>query len=184
MKVRKRRKERGKKEAKHRFAEAFDLNYDVIFRYLRRRVDQELAADLTAETFSTALKEFDRFDPDRGNVRAWLFGIAANKMRHEARREERELRAYARTGVDPVVVDPMVESDRRLDAERQRRELAEGLASLDEADREALLLFSWSDLSYPEIAEALQIPLGTVKSRIARARRTLRQCLDEERSYG
>lgn len=180
MKEREQQAKREPGAANARFAEAFDQNYDLIFRYLRRRLPAELAADLTAETFSTALREFDRFDPDRGSVRAWLFGIAANTMRHEARREKRELKAYARTGVDPVVADPMAETDRRLDAESRQRDLARGLSSLGTDDREALLLLSWGELSYPEISEALGVPIGTVKSRIARARKRLRACLGED----
>ncbi|MDQ5894847.1 MAG: hypothetical protein QG596_1108 [Actinomycetota bacterium] len=161
------------------FREAFEQNYDLIFRYLRRRVNEQLAADLTAETFATALREFRQFDPDRGNVRAWLFGIATNQMRREVRREKRELRAYARSGVDPIAADPMLDADQRVDAQELQRALARGLASLAEDDRDALLLLSWGELSYLEIAEAQGVPVGTVKSRISRARRHLRGSLGQ-----
>lgn len=162
------------------FEQVFDQNYDVIFRYLRRRVNEQLAADLTAETFATALKEFRRFDPELGSPRAWLFGIATNHMRKESRREIRELRAYARSGIDPVAADPMQEADQRLDAQQLERDLARGLASLKADDRDALLLLSWGELSYPEIAEAQDVPVGTVKSRISRARRHLRAALGDD----
>lgn len=162
------------------FEDAFQQNYDLIFRYLRRRVDEHLAADLTAETFSTALSEFDRFDPDRGSVRAWLFGIATNHLRRESRREIRELRAYARTGVDPIDVDPMSDADERVDAQELQRSIAGGLASLNRDDRDALLLLCWGELSYPEIAEAQGVALGTVKSRIARARHRLKVSMREQ----
>jgi RNA polymerase sigma-70 factor (ECF subfamily) len=159
------------------FEEAFDQHYELIFRYLRRRTNSELASDLTAETFFIALRDLDKFDPERGNIRAWLFGIASNQMKREKRREKRELRAFARTGVDLASSDSTAESDRRLDARSHQRELAAGLASLKTGDREALLLYCWADLNYAEIAEALGIPDGTVKSRIARARRKLRKHL-------
>lgn len=175
----------GSRPVKTEFEEAFNQNYELIFRYLRRRVDEDLAADLTAETFSTALGVFDRFDPDRGNVRAWLFGIATNQLRRETRREIRELRAYARSGVDPIAADPMSDADERADAQQLRRGLARGLASLNNEDRDALLLFCWGELSYPEIAVAQAVELGTVKSRIARARRQLRTSLGEQEiGYG
>ncbi|OJU95063.1 MAG: hypothetical protein BGO23_07350 [Solirubrobacterales bacterium 67-14] len=159
------------------FEEAFDQHYELIFRYLRRRINSELASDLTAETFFIALRDLDKFDPERGSIRAWLFGIASNQMKREKRREKRELRAFARTGVDPAASDLTADSDRRLDARSHQQELAAGLASLETGDREALLLYSWADLTYEEIAQALGIPVGTVKSRIARARGKLRKHL-------
>jgi len=157
---------------------AFEENHDPIFAFLRRRVGESDAADLTAETFLVALREFDRFDSKQGTIRSWLFGIASNLMRKKARKEQRELRAFARTGIDPLTVDPMVTVDQRVDAEAVKPQLARGLASLSEEDREAILLFCWADLSYTEIAQALDIPLGTVKSRVARARRKLRKSLE------
>jgi len=163
-----------------RFAEVYDQNYDAIFRYLRRRVSSEQAADLTAETFLVALREFEKLDASRGSVRAWLFGISSNLMKREARREKQELRAYARSGIDPLIEDPMSEIDRRLDAEHRHSELAGGLATLAADDREALLLLCWGELSYPEISSALNVPLGTVKSRISRARRHLSSWLTED----
>lgn len=159
------------------FAEVFDQHYPSVCRFLRRRVNAELASDLTAETFLIALKDFDRFDPDRGTYRAWLFGIASNLMRHELRRERRELRAFARSGIDPVASDWTNDSDRRIDAVRQSQRLARGLASLRADDREALLLYCWANLSYPEIGQALGVPPGTVKSRISRARSRMRKAL-------
>lgn len=179
MKRRERKSKRDPESIRERFAEVFDENYDTIYRYLRRRVNAELAADLTAQTFLIALSEFEKFDSARGSVRAWLFGIASNTMKREARRESREFRAYARTGVDRLIEDPLAEVDRRLDARNQQRNLAGGLASLSAKDRESLLLLSWGELNYPEIAEALGVPIGTVKSRIARSRRHLRAYLGE-----
>lgn len=162
------------------FEEAFDQNYELIYRYLRRRVRSELAADLTAETFFVALRDLDKFDPAVGSIRGWLFGIATNHLRRQARSEVRELRAYALSGVDPVAADPMAEADERVDAEKLHRNMAIGLASLNDDDRDALLLLCWGELSYPEIADAQSVALGTVKSRIARARRQLRASLEEQ----
>lgn len=163
-----------------RFAEVFDRHYPVIYRYLRRRIPAGIAEELAAETFLIAFEQRDRFDAERGSLRAWLFGITANLMRHERRREVRELKACRRTGRDRLS-DEFEGVDRRLDAERATPALAAGLAELSSGDREVLLLFTWADLSYEEIATALDIPVGTVRSRLSRSRRRLRERLGTER---
>jgi RNA polymerase sigma-70 factor (ECF subfamily) len=87
------------------------------------------------------------------------------------------LRAYARTGVDPVVADDDATLE-RLDAEARRRVLAAALAELRPHDREILLLHAWAELSDSEIAAALSLPTGTVKSRLHRTRERVRNHLD------
>jgi RNA polymerase sigma factor (sigma-70 family) len=152
------------------FGQVFERHFDVIHRYIARRLGPALADDLAAETFSRAFAQRDRFDTSRCDARPWLFGIAANVLRAHYRTEERALRAYARTGVDPLSLletDAVIE---RVDASAAGPCLAAALASLNSGDREVLLLFAWGDLRYPEIAEALNIPLGTVRSRLHRAR--------------
>ena len=88
------------------------------------------------------------------------------------------LRAYARAGVDPVFADDE-DAVARADAELQQRELADALAELRPEEREVLLLHTWADLSDSEIADALGLPIGTVKSRLSRARDRLRNQLGE-----
>ncbi len=103
-------------------------------------------------------------------MRPWLYGIAANVMRHHWRKESRMLRAYARTGVDPVCAEDEPAED--------TRELAAALAELRRDEREILLLTAWAQLTDVEIAAALDLPIGTVKSRLSRARGKLRNRLD------
>ncbi|MGA7434864.1 MAG: sigma factor, partial [Solirubrobacterales bacterium] len=86
------------------------------------------AEDLAAETFLIALRQASRFDPERGGVRPWLFGVATNLLRREFRRETREFRAYARSGVDPIDEDAIEDADQRMDAQRFQPNLAGGLA--------------------------------------------------------
>lgn len=86
------------------------------------------------------------------------------------------LQAYARTGVDPVLAPEDVTLD-RLDARTQRAALAAALAQLRREECEVLLLHAWVDLSDAEIAESLSLPVGTVKSRLSRAREHLRNRL-------
>jgi RNA polymerase sigma-70 factor (ECF subfamily) len=86
------------------------------------------------------------------------------------------LRAYARTGVDPVFAEDD-EAVERADADTRRRELATALAELRRDEREILLLHAWAELTDSEIADALGVPIGTVKSRLSRAREKLRNQL-------
>jgi RNA polymerase sigma factor (sigma-70 family) len=160
------------------FKEAFEAEFPPLYRYLRRRVGAAAAEDLAATTFATAYASWERYDQTRP-LRPWLYGIAANLVRHHWRDERRMLRAYARTGIDPVRAD---EDDPlgRVDAQTRRRELAAALADLSPDQRELLLLSAWADLSDAEIASARSLPLGTVKSRLHRTRERLRNRLSAE----
>jgi RNA polymerase sigma factor (sigma-70 family) len=159
------------------FEAVFEAEFASLHRYLARRVGPAAADELAAETFAVAFRNWDRVDPAR-SVRPWLYGIAANLMRHHWRKERRMLRAYARTGADPVLaqVDEAVE---RADADAQHRELATALAGLRRDEREILLLHAWAELTDAEIADALDVPVGTVKSRLSRTREKLRNQLTE-----
>lgn len=158
------------------FAEAFRDEYPPLHRYLRRRVGGSLADDLAAETFATAYASWERFDQRRA-LRPWLYGIAANLLRHHWRKERRQLQAYARAGIDPFI-DDLNDSLDRAAADARKRELADALADLRKGERDILLLHAWAGLTDSEIAEALSLPLGTVKSRLHRARMQLRNRLD------
>lgn len=156
-------------EAPEDFAAIFDRHFDAVYAYLQRRIGRDLAEELCAETFLVAFDARERYDPSRGEARPWLLGIATNLLRRHWREEVRELRAYARSAVDPVL-DAFDGVEERLDASGERRRLVEGLAELRGPERDALLLAAWADLSYSEIASALEVPVGTVRSRLSRAR--------------
>ena len=161
-----------------RFGEIFERHYDRVYAYLARRVGREIGSDLAAETFTRAFTLRQRFNTgESSSALPWLFGIATNLLRHHRRTEVRKLRAYARTGVDPVL-DDVPDAERRVDASAASRELARALASLRRAETDVLLLVAWADLSYAEIAEALGIEVGTVRSRLSRARTHMRELLD------
>lgn len=163
------------------FAPIFDHHYDAVHAYLQRRVGPDVADELAAQTFLVAFERRARFDRSRPDARPWLFGIATNLLLHHRRQMVRKLRAYAKTGVDPVL-DAFEGVEDRLDAGGLGRELAAALAELPAAELEVLLLYAWADLSYPEIAMALEIPLGTVRSRLWRARGRLRELLEGRRA--
>lgn len=149
------------------FVEIFDRHAPTIHRYASRRVGGVLADDICSETFLTAFEARNRFDSSRGDILAWLYGIAAKRLLKHHRGETRRWRAYARTADE---VGAGQHEDPRLDAVLAHAELAEVLAGLAPMDREVLLLFAWEDLSYSQIAEALDVPVGTVRSRLNRAR--------------
>lgn len=164
------------------FAEVFDREYPAIYRYLARRVPQAVAEDLASETFTRALEGFSSFDPERGSRRAWLFGIATNLLSRHHRDEARAYTAYARTGVDPLVHghDAAETAVRRADASSQGAALAAALAELSPGDRDVLLLVAHADFTHVEVAQALDIPVGTVRSRLHRARRAVTHALDPQ----
>ncbi|MFJ8007521.1 RNA polymerase sigma factor [Streptomyces fagopyri] len=160
-----------------RFALLFDRHAPAIHRYVARRLGADAADDVTAETFLTAFRIRVRYDAGRASVRSWLHGIAARLISRHRRDEVKALRILARAGHDPVVVSWTDSADDRVVAQGSSRSLARALAGLSQGDRHALLLFAWADLTYAEIADALEIPVGTVRSRLSRARRKLRTAL-------
>ncbi|GAA4924492.1 RNA polymerase sigma factor [Streptomyces coeruleoprunus] len=159
------------------FAELYNRYAADIHRYVTRRLGDSAADDITAETFLTAFRARGRYDLSRANARPWLYGIAANLVGGRRRAEVRALNALARTGHDPVAESWVDHADDRVAAQAAHGPLAGALASLPARDRHVLLLVAWADLSYQEVAEALSIPVGTVRSRLNRARRKVRQAL-------
>jgi RNA polymerase sigma-70 factor (ECF subfamily) len=165
------------------FAAVFDRHYDAVHRYLARRVGLDLADDLAAETFTTAFDVRSRYDTAHPDALPWLYGIATNILRHHRRGEARRLRAYARLDRPADVDDNLVGIEARLDAERAGPAIAQALMRLSAGERDVLLLFAWADLRYEEIAVALRIPIGTVRSRLNRARRRVRELIGESGQY-
>jgi len=172
------------------FTALFRRHAPYIQRYVVRRVGQDAADDIVAETFLLAFRQRGSYDPTRADARPWLYGIATNLIGRHRRAEIRLYRALARTGADPVTESFTDRSDDRVSASMASRRLAATLARLSDELRDTLLLVAWGDLSYDETATALGIPIGTVRSRMSRARSSLRRSLgdtnpaafDEERS--
>ncbi|MFJ4895066.1 RNA polymerase sigma factor [Streptomyces sp. NPDC088788] len=162
------------------FARLYDRYAPDIHRYAARRLGNHAADDVTADTFMTAFRVRARYDASRSSARPWLYGIAAHLIGKQRRKEVRGLRAVARTGHDPVAAS-WVEDTADLVADRAP--LADALAALSGADRHVLLLVAWADLTYQEVAEALGIPVGTVRSRLNRARRKVRATLGADPAF-
>ncbi|WP_433179353.1 RNA polymerase sigma factor [Actinoallomurus sp. CA-150999] len=159
------------------FATLFDRYADDIHRYAARRVGTEHADDIVAETFLVAFRRRASYDTTRPMARPWLYGIATNLLARHRREEERLYRALQRTGVDPLPESMDNAVVARVAAQSHQRALAAALAGLKPRDRDTLLLLAWGGLTYEEVAEALDVPTGTVRSRIHRARKKTREAL-------
>lgn len=156
----------------------FDRYATRLHGYVARRLGPDTADDIVAETFLVAFRRRDGYDLAHPNAAPWLFGIATNLIGARRRAEARMYRAYARTGIDPLADES---HDQRIvevvSAQAQGGRLAAALATLSKRERDVLLLHTWGDLSYEETADALAIPIGTVRSRLHRARKRVREAL-------
>lgn len=168
------------------FAMIYDRHAARVYSFVSRRIGSGAADDLMSETFLVAFERRERFDTSIDDARPWLFGIATTLMKRHRRLEAR---ALAR--IEPTVSLFMeADVDERLDAESAAKRMGKALTTLPSGDRDALLLYAWADLDYGGVAQALGIPIGTVRSRLNRARRKLRHALErgampgEEVSHG
>ena len=164
-----------------RFSAVFDRHFRAIHRYLQRQLGLDLADELSAQTFFVAFDKRESFDVAYESALPWLYGIATNLVRRHRRDVRRQLSAYARVDMS-TRAEPMEGIEERVDAARERKLLVEALKSLPRESLETILLHTWAELSYTEIAQALGIPLGTVQSRINRARAKIREQVERERA--
>jgi RNA polymerase sigma factor (sigma-70 family) len=161
------------------FATIFDRHADEIHRYAARRLGQQAAADVVSEVFLAAFRNRGRYQADRADARPWLYGIATNVISQQLRAEGRRAHLLA-AAPPPARVDfPADDIGDRISAERLRPLMFDVLSGLDAADRELVLLVAWAELSYEQVAQALQIPLGTVRSRLHRVRAKVRRAMGE-----
>ena len=157
------------------FETIFDRHFDAVQRYLARRAGSGRADDLASATFVVAFERRHGFREATNSARPWLFGIATNLLRNELRTEQRALSAIARVASEAGRRDTDLPIAGSTD-------LPALLAVLDADQRDVLLLYAWEDLSYREIAVALGVPVGTIRSRLARARARLRTELNGRRA--
>ena len=164
---------------------AFDAVYaehvDGVFTLAHRLTGNwATAEDVTSETFLAAWRTRRTIADDDRPLRPWLWGIAARQTMN-ATRSRRRLTAFLarRPGAD-VVPDFADEAVGRLDDAHTLERTADALRRLSRSEAEVLALCVWSGLSYAEAAVALEIPVGTVRSRLSRARARLRALTDEQ----
>ena len=163
-------------DAPARFGVLFDRHATVLFRYLVRRVGPDEADTMLGEVFRVAFERRQTFDVERPDARPWLYGIATRLLAKHRRTEARRMAATARLlARRPPQEDPAEGVAARVDAVELWPEVTDAVAALPVGERDALILFVWEDLGYDEIAAALDIPVGTVRSRLNRARTRMRE---------
>jgi RNA polymerase sigma-70 factor (ECF subfamily) len=160
-----------------RFAVLVHRHAAAITRYVTRRLGTDAAEDVAAETFLVAFRQRASYTGDGRDCLPWLYGIATRLCHRHWRSETRQFRLLARTGADPVTEPFTDQVEARVTASAVKARLAEALSRLPKAQRDALLLQAWADLTYDQIARATGVHIGTVQSRISRARRRLREQL-------
>jgi RNA polymerase sigma-70 factor (ECF subfamily) len=156
------------------FERLFEEHATGLLGFLTYRTgDRALAEDLLADTFERVLRARRRFDPRRASAKTWIYAIALNLLRDQARRRAAEGRALERAP------DPAPPPAGLLEGVAHRDELGRALAQLSDDEREAIALRYGADLTVPEIAKLQGERLTTVEGRVYRALRKLRDQLAE-----
>ena len=164
------------------FAELYDSYARAVYNHaFRLTADWSAAEDVMAETFMEAWRLRDRVGAEGGSLRPWLLGVAINVARghHRSNRRYRAA-ANAAAEVETALPDHADEVAGRLDDRRRIAAALRALAALRRPEREVLTLCLWAGLEYTAAAEALGIAVGTVRSRLSRARAKLRKLTEAE----
>jgi RNA polymerase sigma factor (sigma-70 family) len=154
------------------FAGIFDRHWASLHAYCTSRAGAS-GEDIAAEAFRLAFDHRARYDRRVEDARPWLYGIAINLLRHHFRSTQRGENA-GRRAMSLAELTAIEQPLQQLESQALGPRLAQALERLPVLDREALLLLAWGELDYREIARALNIPVGTVRSRIHRARARVR----------
>ncbi len=165
---------RRSRDSPRAFGDLFHRHATVVHRYIARRAGTDVADEVMAETFLVAFERRDRFDHAFSDARPWLLGIATNLLAAHRRREARHLHALGRAAEPEGGDGGIARVAARADATADLRRIAVRIRALPDGDRDVLLLHAWADLTSEQIAAALHIPVGTVRSRLSRARKALR----------
>lgn len=168
------------------FGALYSRHCDRLFNYvLRRSGSWDQAQDVVSLTFLEVWRRRAElhFDDDRSFI-ACLFGITTNVLRNQYRTQRRHSEALARLRAESLGPDLADRVSERLDAEEHAHALLASTKRLPRTDRDAIALVVWAGLDYVQAAEALGVPVGTVKSRVARARRRLQQTTPLTSRYG
>lgn len=163
------------------FAELFDSYARAVYNHaFRLTADWSVAEDVMAATFLEAWRLRERVDPEGGSLRPWLLGVATNIARNQYRSNRRyRAAANAAAAAELSVPDHADEVADRVDDRRRLATALTALATLRRPEREVVTLCLGEGLDYEAVAEALGIPVGTVASRLSRARRKLRALAEE-----
>ncbi len=168
------------------FGQLFERHADSVYAHCFRRTGVwSMAEDLTSVVFLEAWRRRRDVQFCGDSVLPWLLGVANNATRNAQRALRRNRRLLAKLPPPEPVPDIADDAAQRADQERAVRRLLAELRGLGEPEREVLSLCDWAGLSYSEAAAALGVPVGTVRSRLARARQHLRdRAAREEPRHG
>jgi RNA polymerase sigma-70 factor (ECF subfamily) len=157
------------------FGTIFERHSTTVYNYCFRRTgDWSQAEELTAIVFLEAWRRRTQVVLERDEAIPWLLGVATNVLRNLRRTQRRHRAALDRLPRERVA-DFAGDVDERLDDERQMRAALRALEKLPRRDQDVLALCAWEGLTYEEAALALGVPVGTVRSRLSRARARLRE---------
>lgn len=161
------------------FGLIFERYRDDVFAFVAKRLGRQAGIDITADVFLRALRIRFTYDLSRPNARPWLYGIASNLIGDALRKRSvrRRHRTSAATRLLGPIADPYDQALSDIQSRRLGPVITAALDELAEPQRAALILFAVDGLSYPEIAEYLDVALGTVKSRVSRAKHKMRSQL-------
>lgn len=159
------------------FAVLFDRYAPRIHRYVARRAGRDVADDLVAETFLAAFGKRRHYDLRYADAMPWLYGIATNLIGQHRREEARQFRIQRAARPEPELPGHAERVAADVTAQATREVLMAALAGLPAADRDVLVLIAWEQLTYEEVGRCLGVPVGTVRSRLHRARAKVRQAL-------
>ncbi|MFD7505991.1 RNA polymerase sigma factor [Streptomyces sp. NPDC059850] len=167
------------------FAELFDEYARAVYNHaFRLTADWSVAEDVMSATYLEAWRRHASVEAEGGSLRPWLLGIATNVARSHCRGNRRyraAAAAAAEAGEESVrIPDHAEETAGRVDDRRRINATVTALGSLKRAEREVLVLCLWEGMEYADVARTLAIPLGTVRSRLSRARTKLRKLADAE----
>jgi RNA polymerase sigma factor (sigma-70 family) len=160
------------------FGEFYRRHIGAVTTFLRRRCGStEVAFDLAAESFASAVEGLGTFCRDRGSARGWLFGIAFNELRQAARRGMVEERARRRLSLEPILLDD--EALARVEEMLDDGALSRALNELPEAERVAVQARVVHDRDYAELAQEIGCSAMVVRQRVSRGLRKIRAAVEE-----
>ncbi|MCC3769176.1 RNA polymerase sigma factor [Streptomyces sp. UNOC14_S4] len=163
----------------------FEEHSRLVYQHaVRVTGDWSMAEDVVSLTFLEAWRLRARLRDEEGGVRPWLMGIAVNVLRNTARAARRHRQAMARVPAKDTLPDFASEVVGRMADAEQLAAAKAALGKLRRSEREVITLCVWSALSYPEAAQALGVPVGTVRSRLSRARARLQKLAEQELRKG
>jgi len=165
------------------FTSIVERHAQAIHRYLSKRAAHSALDDLVSETFLAAFRSRQHYDFSYLDARPWLFGIATNVLRHFRRSEGRRIARMSSWRVQESEQDRTEEIESSVIADAEANRMRSALEQIDERYRDVLMLVAGPGLTYEEVARALEIPIGTVRSRMSRGRSQLRELLDVGGQY-